>query len=61
MTEAVAEARNMAAQINKPKEGNPEMNPSKMVKKAAMAVILLNRKDFLPGDRKPMAVFLPLS
>jgi hypothetical protein len=54
MIEAMAEARNTVAEMSKPKEGNPEMNPSKMVKRRATAMILLNLKDFFLGVRKPI-------
>jgi hypothetical protein len=60
MTEAIAEARNTAAEMNKPKAGNPQMNPSKMVKRTATAMILLNPKDFFLGVRKPIVDFLRL-
>jgi len=45
----MAEAINTATEMNKPKAGSPEMNPSKIVKRRATATILLNLKDFFPG------------
>jgi hypothetical protein len=56
----MAEATNTAAEMNKPKAGKPQMKPSKMVKKTATAMILLNLKDFFPGVRKPILDFLRL-
>jgi hypothetical protein len=58
MIEAMAEAINTVAEMSKPKQGDPEINPSRIVKRRATAMILLNLKDFFRGVRKPILDFL---
>jgi hypothetical protein len=57
--EATAEATNINKQIKRPNDGKPRTNPSRMVKKSAIAMILLNLKDLSSGVRKPMLHITP--
>jgi hypothetical protein len=52
--EAIAQATRINEEIAKPNTGNPRINPSRMVKKRAVAIILLNLKDSFLGLRKPI-------
>jgi hypothetical protein len=54
MIDAIPQATNIDKQINRPNTGNPTINPSRMMKKRAAAIILLNLKDSFLGLRKPI-------
>jgi hypothetical protein len=54
MIDAIPQATNIDKQINKPNTGNPTINPSRMMKKRAAAIILLNLKDSFLGVKSVM-------
>jgi hypothetical protein len=60
MIDAIPQTTNIDKQINKPNTGNPTINPSRMMKKRAAAIILLNLKESFLGVKSPILNLTPL-